>query len=83
MLELYRDALRIRRAAPALGDGPLEWLPATDRVLSFTRGDQFACVVNLSDAPIELPKHEAVVLASEHIDDRYVMPDTTVWLSVA
>jgi alpha-glucosidase len=83
MLELYRDALRIRRAASALGDGPLEWLPGPDRVLHFTRAKRFACVVNLSDVPVELPEHDAVVLASEHIGDRYLAPDTAVWLSVA
>ena len=30
MLRLYRDALRIRRASAALGDGPMTWLPAAD-----------------------------------------------------
>ena len=29
MLELYRAALRLRRAEPGLGDGTLAWLPAT------------------------------------------------------
>jgi alpha-glucosidase len=82
MLELYREALCIRRAEPALGDGPLEWLPAPERVLAFTRSDRFACVVNLSDRPVELPEHTAIVLASERIDDRHVGPDTAVWLSV-
>jgi alpha-glucosidase len=47
MLELYRAALRIRRAQPALGDGPMTWLPdpggaaeagRAGGVLAFDRG---------------------------------------------
>jgi alpha-glucosidase len=82
MLELYRAALRIRRAEPALGDGPLRWLPAPERVLAFARGDRFACVANLSDVSVELPEHEAVLLASEQIDGGLIAPDTAVWLLV-
>jgi alpha-glucosidase len=64
MLELYRSALRLRRAEPALGDGPMTWRPAPDQVLAFDRlpasGDGASspaaneaapgvrCVVNLS-----------------------------------
>ena len=33
MLELYRSALRIRRAHPALGEGKLRWLDAPSGVL--------------------------------------------------
>src|SRR5581483_4731138 len=33
MLELYRRALAIRRAEPALGDGRMCWLPSPDGVL--------------------------------------------------
>jgi len=38
MLELYRNALAIRRAEPALGDGPMTWRPAPGGVLAFDRG---------------------------------------------
>ena len=39
MLELYRRALRIRRAEPALGAArKMAWLPAPDGVLAFDRG---------------------------------------------
>jgi alpha-glucosidase len=37
MLILYREALRIRRSAPALGDGPMAWQPSPDGVLAFDR----------------------------------------------
>jgi alpha-glucosidase len=42
MLELYRAALRLRRTEPALGDGPMRWLPSPPGVLAFTRTDPSA-----------------------------------------
>ncbi len=83
MLELYRESLRIRRDAPQLGDGPMSWIELGDNVLAFTRGDGFACVVNLSGAAIELPAHEAVLLASGPLDEGCLSPDTAVWLRTA
>ena len=78
MLELYRAALRLRRAEPALGDGPLHWLPAPAGVLAFGRGD-LSCVANLSPRPVALPGHTAVLLASGPLDDD-LLPDTAAWL---
>ena len=48
MLSLYRAALARRRVEPALGDGPMTWLPSRPDVLSFERGGDFVCVVNFS-----------------------------------
>jgi alpha-glucosidase len=79
MLELYRAALRLRRAEPAFGDGPLHWLPAPAGVLAFARGD-LSCVANLSPAPVALPAHTAVLLASGPLDDDLLPPDTAAWL---
>ena len=64
MLELYRTALQIRRAEPGLGDGEMTWRPAPGGVLAFDRGTGVRCVANLSAAPVELPEHAAVLLAS-------------------
>ncbi|MEE6309994.1 glycoside hydrolase family 13 protein [Plantactinospora veratri] len=83
MLELYREAIRIRRTLPALGDGTLRWLPAPDGVLAFARDPGFACVVNLSDAPVELPPHQSRLLASRPVDGDLLPPDTAVWLRTA
>jgi len=80
MLELYREALRIRRADPALGDGALHWLDATNGVLAFARGEGFLCVVNLSAAAVELPRHDRVLLQSGPLTDDKLPPDTAVWL---
>jgi alpha-glucosidase len=80
MLKLYRAALRIRRAEPALGDGPMTWLPSADGVLIFDRASNVRCVANLSDAPVNLPAHTEVILASGPLTDGLLPPDTSVWL---
>ncbi|WP_414636344.1 alpha-amylase family glycosyl hydrolase [Actinophytocola sp.] len=80
MLELYRAALRIRAAEPALGDGELRWLSAPEGVLAFARDPGFACVVNLSPAAVPLPPHESVLLTSKPLDGAALPPDTAAWL---
>ncbi|WP_328851018.1 glycoside hydrolase family 13 protein [Micromonospora globbae] len=80
MLELYRAAIAIRRAEPALGDGELTWLPAPDGVLAYQRSPRFTCVVNLAGAPVPLPPHTERLLASGPLDDDLLPPDTAVWL---
>ncbi|MGX1617274.1 glycoside hydrolase family 13 protein [Micromonospora chalcea] len=80
MLELYRAALALRRAEPALGDGTLTWLPAPDGVLAFAREPGFTCLVNLGGAAVPLPAHDELLLASGPLDDDRLPPDTAVWL---
>ncbi len=81
MLNLYRTALRIRRAEPGLGDGPLDMAadPPPD-VLAFARGADFISITNLSSAVLPLPPHGAVLLASADVSDGHLPPDATVWL---
>ncbi|HEY8372180.1 MAG TPA: glycoside hydrolase family 13 protein [Pseudonocardiaceae bacterium] len=83
MLELYRSALRIRREHPALGDGTFQWEDSPQDVLVLRREPGFCCAVNLSDAPVALPPHEEVLLASGPLTDGQLPPDTAVWLRVA
>ncbi|MFJ6163862.1 glycoside hydrolase family 13 protein [Micromonospora orduensis] len=83
MLGLYRAAIAIRRAEPALGDGELSWLPAPDGVLAFSRGEGFRCLVNLSDTPVALPADARLLLASGPLDDGLLPSDTAVWLRTA
>lgn len=81
MLELYRNALSLRREHPALGDGTLTWLDAPPEVLALTRGPGFACVVNLSAEPYPLPDHIAVLLSSGS-EGGLPAPDQAAWLAV-
>jgi alpha-glucosidase len=84
MLLLYRDALRIRRAESALGDGVMNWLPSAAGTLTFDRLDEHGavvrCVANLSSAPVPLPSGALVLLASEPLTDAVLPPDTSAWL---
>jgi alpha-glucosidase len=80
MLELYRTALSLRQAEPALGDGDLTWLDADEDVLAFKRGEHFACVLNLSPEPVELPVHAGVLIASGELVDGRLPSDTAIWL---
>jgi alpha-glucosidase len=80
MLELYRNALRVRRGEPALGDGPMTWLPSADGVLAFDRGRSVRCVTNLSGGPVPLPGHSGVILASGPLAGGQLPPDTSAWL---
>ncbi|MFD3377786.1 MULTISPECIES: glycoside hydrolase family 13 protein [unclassified Streptomyces] len=81
MLSLYRAALGLRRADPALGDGPLQWLPASDGVLTFRRAPDLICVANLADTPAALPDHTEILLSSGPLDTDGRLPsDTAVWL---
>ncbi|MFH8574666.1 glycoside hydrolase family 13 protein [Streptomyces zaomyceticus] len=83
MLNLYRTALALRADHPALGDGPIEWLPAPEGVLAYRRGTDFTCIVNLSGAPVDLPAEHAVLLSSEPLDGLQLPTDTSVWLRSA
>ncbi|MFE9023376.1 glycoside hydrolase family 13 protein [Streptomyces sp. NPDC007808] len=82
MLELYRTALRLRRAHPALGDGDLTWLDAPAEVLAFRREPGLVCVVNLSPEPYRLPGHSDVLLTSGPVEDGALAPDQAAWLAV-
>ena len=84
MLRLYRDALRLRRTTPGLGDGSLTWLDdvAPEGVLVFARGDEFVNVTNLSTHPVALPEHDAITLSSAALVDGLLPSDSTAWLHV-
>ncbi|MBD0293367.1 MAG: glycoside hydrolase family 13 protein [Jiangellaceae bacterium] len=82
MLSLYREALRLRRDLPALGDGSLRWL--TDGgpdVLAFAREPEFACAVNLGETFVALPEHSRVLLSSVPLVDNTLPPDAAAWLA--
>jgi alpha-glucosidase len=79
-LELYRAALRLRRALPGLGDGPMRWRENAPEVLDFARPGGFRCVVNLGPEPVRLPAATEVLLASGPLPAGELPSDTAVWL---
>ncbi|GIG39936.1 glycoside hydrolase family 13 protein [Cellulomonas phragmiteti] len=78
--ELYREALRLRRAE-RLGSGGLQWLtePAGEHVLAFRNGD-VDVVANLGQTDVPLPAHLHVLLASGPVAGAVLPAGTTVWL---
>jgi alpha-glucosidase len=61
----------------------MTWLSAPeDPVLHLRRAPGFACVANLSSAPVALPAHTAVLVASGPLDGGRLPTDTAVWLEV-
>ena len=83
MLSLYRAGLRLRRATPGLGDGDLHWLPSSDNVLAFARGEDFTCIVNFGPGSVVLPPGASVLLASSELEGGALPHDSTVWLRQA
>ncbi|WP_430786008.1 glycoside hydrolase family 13 protein [Actinoplanes sp. G11-F43] len=90
-LELYRSALAIRRANPALAPvDNLTWVAAPAGVLAFERrvdgAPVFRCTVNMSDRPVPVGRPGELLLASGPVegtaDDVVLPPDTTVWWSL-
>jgi hypothetical protein len=80
MLNLYRSGLRLRRTLSALGDGDLRWIPSSDSVLAFARGEDFICLVNFGADPVDLPDGASVLLASSELEGGALLHDSTVWL---
>ena len=85
-VNLYRSALRLRRDHPALGRGvpgpeALRWLgPDDGGLLCFAREPGFVLAANLGPAPVPLPAHRDVLLASGPVAGGSLPPDTAVWL---
>jgi alpha-glucosidase len=80
MLNLYRQALRLRRAEPSLGAGELRWLDSAEGVLAFVREPGLICVANLSGEPVPLPANDGVLLTSGPLSDGLLPTDTAAWL---
>jgi alpha-glucosidase len=84
-LELYREALRVRREQ-SLGLGTLEWIDGLgDDVIAFTNG-AVAVVANTGSTDVALPAALAgaeLILASGAFDGATLAADTTVWLRSA
>ncbi|MEU6998273.1 glycoside hydrolase family 13 protein [Nonomuraea sp. NPDC046570] len=73
-LELYRQALRLRRTLT----GELRWHDSPDGTLVFSR-DGFVCTVNLTGAPVRSPIEGEPLLASAPVENGLLAPDSTTW----
>jgi alpha-glucosidase len=81
---MYRAALRLRRDHPALGAGQLRWLDSPSDALVFARDPGFVFAANLGDAPLPLPPHRQILLASAATPGLTELPpDTAAWLDVS
>jgi alpha-glucosidase len=79
MLNLYRTALQIRRKHPGM-TGRLEWLDAPAGCLAFRRDGGLVCVLNTTNAAVDLPAGE-VVLSSVPLAEGRLPGDAAVWLT--
>jgi alpha-glucosidase len=79
VLNLYRAALRLRRAMFAEA-GELQWHDTPDGVLGFSRSG-VGCFVNTGADPFALPDRTELVLSSVPLDDSGSLPvDATAWV---
>ncbi len=94
-LELYRLALRIRRAEASLGEGPLQWLCDDGTVLAFRRsapdGSSVICALNLGTGIARLPVEwgtdflvasgqDVAAMSTDDGDRIAIGAETAVWL---
>jgi alpha-glucosidase len=79
MLHLYREALALRRLIPALSTSEVRWLPTEPGVLAFTRGDEFACVVNCTTMPVCTPVAGDLLHASDPEAGEKMPPNSAAW----
>ncbi len=79
MLNLYRDAIRIRRDHPGFATEDFRWIGDDPDVLHFERGHRMTCLVNLSTATVRLPPDASVILSSATVSDGWVPVDAAVW----
>jgi alpha-glucosidase len=83
ILNLYREGLRLRRAAPWGAVETVDWLASPDQVLAFARGPRFVCLTNFGAESVPLPAGTELLLASNKLEGGAVEGDTTVWLRQA
>lgn len=78
-LEMYRDALRIRK--DLVCEEKLTWVKhwLNNNVLHFKRPNGWQSITNFGTKPIKLPKGQ-VLISSQPLVDGKIAPNTTVWL---
>ena len=88
MLSLYRRALELRRALPALGwgspgtgagGGTLRWLDSPDGTLVFARDPGFVCAVNLTERPVTVDAPGEPILTTDGYADGELNANSAAW----
>jgi alpha-glucosidase len=79
MLQLYRQALRLRRDHRGFATGEMRWLPSPEGTLVFERGHGLRCAVNLAEKPLALPAGRSTLLASAPLVDDHLPVDAAAW----
>lgn len=79
-LSLYRAAIELRRAHPAVFGDDVRWYGAPAGCFAFRRDSGgLVCVLNTSATPVDLPEGE-LLLASADLVDGLLPPDAAAWL---
>jgi alpha-glucosidase len=80
-LNLYRDALRLRRSL--LTHVGFSWLqPAGPEVVGFRRGDSWISVTNFGTEPVPLPDGDVILASGPLAENGHVAGESTVWLQL-
>lgn len=80
MLNLYRDALALRRKLVSALPTDVTWVDAGPGTLAFRRSDAFLCIVNFSDAAIDLPAGHQILISSDRTAGHALAPYAAAWL---
>jgi alpha-glucosidase len=82
MLELYTQALALRRKTAELSTDEFTWLDGPDGCLTYRRGKGFVAIVNVSGPPAPLPSGEIALVSGPLTDDGRLPTNTAAWLRV-
>ncbi|MFC9514671.1 alpha-amylase family glycosyl hydrolase [Nocardiaceae bacterium NPDC056970] len=78
-LSLYRAALEVRATLPECSGDEIDWYGSPPGCFAFRRRGGLICVLNATDAPIQLPPG-TVVLSSLPLADGLLPADSAAWL---
>lgn len=81
MLQLYREALGIRKSNTSLTGSHFGWMTSPTDSFVFTRAEDesFLCIVTFEVAEL-IPPDYVVILGSQQIKSGHIPPNSTVWL---
>ena len=77
-LNLYRDALRLRRERFA-DLGPFAWVDSPPRTLAFRRG-VLQCWLNTGETPVTLPEGQVVLRSTPDMQDGLLPANSAAWV---